>query len=270
LSIERELACDEWAVGGDPARDYAICLANIATRLSLSTEAFPSREALLGPSGTFYRIQSLATGKRNNGGPIVALFAAAVTIAGLWLSAASPAIAIGADTQSVTTYLDDLGKLGYSRMSASDLILLRTLHVPVAYIGAIRGAGLHATLRDIADLHSMSIAPSYVASMLRIFPSATALDIERLASLRVSPDYVTDVSRDLSGYDLNSIIEMRQAGVSTDYLQMLGRYNYGNLDAEQAVALKTVGVDEAFLLAITQRGRLRPSLVALMKERLAK
>jgi len=268
--VERELACDEWAVEAGQRRSYALCLAGVATRLSGSREPYASHEAFLGSSGTLYRIQSLVTGRRTAGKPITAVFALALAYAGVWICTVSPAIAVERNVQPISGLLENLGQLNYRDISASDLILLRTLRVPIRYVAAMHGVGMRATLRDIADMYVLRISPAYATAMHAAFPQSTASDIERLSSVGASGSYVGEMLREFGRVDVNSIVGMRQIGVSVPYLRMLAGYGYDHIAPQQVIALKTVGVNLTLLESATRGGKVHPTLVALLKERFSK
>ncbi|HKU82101.1 MAG TPA: hypothetical protein VJP76_08015, partial [Candidatus Tumulicola sp.] len=275
MELERELACDEWALGpaGHP-HDYALCLARIAEFVGDSSSR-PSQVlgGLAGPSSTFQRIRHLVGRSRRRQRPVVAA-CLTVLMLGLIVERANlvPALAIGEPSRGFTNsgagYLRGLRDLGFGGLTPRQIVELKVGGVKLEYVREMLSAGLSPTPNDLVYLFHSGARFQYAAAMHRLVPTATASDIALLADDKVAVPYVRMIATvKPAALDAASLIRLHDAGVGIDYLRELASFGYGLLTVNQVVAFHIVGIDAAFLGSATVNGRKHPSAAELVRQK---
>jgi beta-lactamase regulating signal transducer with metallopeptidase domain len=154
-------------------------------------------------------------------------------------------------------YIDAMDTLGYSSLTADQLVALRLQGVGPEYIRDLAGEGYKSLSPDqLISLRVQGVSAPFVRGLKE--QGIASLSISNLIELRaqgVSPEYVAEIRR--AGYEelsVSRLIALRSQGVSGRLAAELKALGYDKLPLSKLIALQNQGVGPTYIREMASLG----------------
>ncbi len=154
-------------------------------------------------------------------------------------------------------YVRGLAALGYKDLTVEQLVSLRSQGVDPEGVEALKKNGLeHLSLADLLSLQSQGVDADFVLELKKA--GYEGLSVTQLVALRsqgVDGEFAADLKK-LGYLDLSTgkLIALRSQGVDPDYVRQMSALGYPSLSVPMLLALRNHGVDPDDVRALKELG----------------
>jgi len=271
LDLEREVACDDWVVErGTEAAPYANCLLRLAERTPWPHKALAAPGAFITRKSMSIRIERILHKTRNvrlrpAPGPLVAAFVviAGTSAAGLWLS---PSIAYPLEPETAATKVRQgsapvrvkLPKGTYVRETTTATTRVKSVQKetpPETLETKVREASVSRTKMPVTSKAAPApkTHPAAQPKPRAVTPSPLPLPLPSgvaiVAAATAAPsgdDYIAQM-RSVFGQnlDVDQLIQLKSMGVTPEYVQQLRQAGLPNITPHQVVEARAMNITPA-------------------------
>jgi hypothetical protein len=166
-------------------------------------------------------------------------------------------------------YVDQMDALGFSSLSAEQLVAFRNHGVGPEYVKALSEVGFSGLTPDqLTSLRSQGVSADYVREMkAQGLDQLSLSDILALRAQGISAESVAEMKK--AGYDdlsVSKLLALRAQGVDGRYILELKALGYSDLSVGKLLALRAQGITPQYVRALADLGYPRlevPKLLAL-------
>ncbi len=155
------------------------------------------------------------------------------------------------------TYLDELSAAGYSNLSATEVIELKSLGVDGNYIREMRSLGLKdLTPSGLAELKSLGVDAAYVRDLEGAgYSGLSSRQLVELKSLNVNGEYIRNIStQGLKNLSPRELMEVKSLNVDSGFMHELQGAGYSGLTIHQLTAFKSLGITGGYIRSLQTQG----------------